>query len=137
MAKSAPATPATILIVEDEALVRHELADWLAGLGLRVLVAGDADEAIALLDSHPEIDVMMTDIIMPGSMDGLRLAHHVRERWPPVRIVVTSARFGTSQSELPLGSLFVAKPYEPPALWQALTRAIEDSRVSPPTLKAS
>lgn len=137
MAKPATLKPATILIVENEALICLELADWLTGLGLRVLLAEDADEAIALLDSHAEIDVLMTDIMMPGSMDGLRLAHHVRERWPPVRIVVASGRLDTQPCELPPGSIFVAKPFEPNALWRTLAREIEHSRFNPPTLKAS
>ena len=90
MARSHRLMPTTVLVVENEALVRLEVADRLARLGLLVLVASDADEAIVLLDAHPEIDVLFTDIRMPGSMDGVRLAHHVRNRWPPVRIIVAS-----------------------------------------------
>jgi CheY-like chemotaxis protein len=124
MAQSARLTPATILVVENEAIVRLELVDRLAEMGFVVLVAGDADEAIALLDTHPEIEVMFTDIKMPGSMDGLRLAHHVRGRWPPVRIIVASGRTGTELSELPRDSLFLAKPYAPETLAGALAQVM-------------
>ncbi len=120
MAQSAPLNPATILIVENEAIVRMELAAQLTELGLKVLVAGDADEAIDLLDAHAEIELLLTDVTMPGSMDGVRLAHHVRKRWPPIKILVTSGRPGTSLGDLPLGSAFVPKPYAPEMLRDAL-----------------
>jgi CheY-like chemotaxis protein len=112
---------ATILLVEDEALVRLELSNWLEELGLVVLEASDADEAIALLNINPQIDVLLTDIKMPGSMDGIRLAHHLRHRWPPVKIIVLSGLIDTLQADLPLSSLFVPKPYDPQKLWGALS----------------
>ena len=130
MAQFAPLKPATILVVEDHALVQLELADWLAELGLTVLTADNADEAIALLDTHPEIELMLTDIRMPGSMDGVRLAHHVAERWPPVRIIVASPKFGADLLDLPLNSLFVPKPFQREELWGALAQRKVTSRAS-------
>ena len=120
MARSHHLMPTTVLVVENEALVRLEVADRLAQLGLIVLAASDADEAITLLDTHPEIEVLFTDIRMPGSMDGIRLAHHVRDRWPPVRIIVASGMIETELSQLPAGSIFLAKPYGPETLAGAL-----------------
>jgi two-component system, response regulator PdtaR len=120
MAQIKRLNPATILVVEDDALVQLELADWLADLGLTVLTADNADQAIERLDSHPQIDLLLTDIRMPGTMDGIRLAHHVAERWPPVKIVVLSGLFRTPLCELPPNSLFVPKPYRPEELWRAL-----------------
>jgi CheY-like chemotaxis protein len=120
MAQARPLNPATILIVENEAIVRIELVAQLTDLGLKVLVASDADEAIALLDSHQEIKLLLTDITMPGSMDGIRLAHHVRKRWPPIKIIVMSGRPGTSLGDLPSGSAFFPKPYAPETLRDAL-----------------
>jgi len=122
MAQFARLNPATILVVENEALVRLELTDRLARSGLIVLVASDADEAIDLLDVHPEIEVLFTDVTMPGSMDGIRLAHHVRGRWPPVKIIVASGRIGSHLDDLPSGSLFLSKPYAPEALTVALAQ---------------
>ncbi len=121
MAQFARLKPATILVVEDDALVQLELADWLAELGLTVLTADNADEAIVLLDTHPEIELLLTDIQMPGSMDGIRLAHHVAERWPPVRIIVASGVFGTDLIDLPPRSIFVPKPFLHQELWRALS----------------
>ena len=124
MAQFARLTPATILVVENEALVRLELADRLTRSGLIVLVASDADEAIVMLDAHPEIEVLFTDVRMPGSMDGVRLAHHVRGRWPPVKIIVASGMLGAGARDLPGGSLFLSKPYTPETLEDALTEMI-------------
>jgi CheY-like chemotaxis protein len=114
--------PATVLIVEDDILVQLELADWLEELGHMVFTANNADEAIALLESHPEIDRLVTDIRMPGSMDGIRLAHYVAGRWPPVKIIVLSGILNTALSELPPNSIFVPKPYHPQTLLHALSR---------------
>ena len=114
--------PATILIVEDDVLVQLELASWLEELGHPVFTANNADEAIALLEIHPEIDRLLTDIRMPGSMDGVRLAHYVAGRWPPVKIVVLSGILNTALSELPPDSIFVPKPYHPQTLLRALSR---------------
>jgi len=117
-------TPTTILVVENEALVRLELADRLGDSGLIVLVASNADEAIALLDAHREIEVLFTDVTMPGSMDGIRLAHHVRDRWPPVKIIVASGKIGAELCDLPDGSLFLTKPYAPEELALALAQVM-------------
>ena len=114
----------TALIVENEALVRLELADELADLGLCVLAAADADEAIALMGAHPDIRLLLTDIKMPGSMDGIRLAHYVRHRWPPVKIIVVSGRLDTQLSELPLRSVFLPKPWGHRALTDALSHIL-------------
>jgi len=120
MAQSALPESCTILIVENEAIIRLELDDQLAEMGYQVLVASDAEEAIELLDAHPEIALMITDIAMPGSMDGIRLAQRVRGRWPPVRIIVTSGLGESLAFALPSSSVFLAKPYGPEALQTAL-----------------
>jgi DNA-binding NtrC family response regulator len=125
MAQYKRLSPATALIVENEVLVRTELAYIVSQAGLLVVEAGDADEAIRLLDSHPEIEVMVTDIRMPGSMDGIRLAHHVRHRWPPVQIIIASGRLETELSELPAGSDFIAKPFSHEAIEAAVRRMTE------------
>ena len=82
---------ATILIVEDEVLVRLDLASYLENAGYRVLEAGSAREAIEILERDRSIRVVFTDVQMPGDMDGLALARCIRERWPPTIIVVSSA----------------------------------------------
>lgn len=102
-----------ILVVEDEVLLRMDMADHLSGQGFRVYEAGDADEAIILLESNPDIRLVITDIDMPGSMDGLKLAEAVRNRWPPVKIIVVSGHRVVEITDLPDGSMFFSKPYSP------------------------
>jgi len=136
MTRFASHKPATVLIVESEAVVRLELSGRLSQMGLLVLVASDADEAIALLDSNPNIEVMFTDITMSGSMDGIRLAHHVRDRWPPVKIIVASGMIGTQLSDLPSDSIFLPKPYAPEALAGALSQMITGGGSRPHALRA-
>ena len=121
MGQSTPLKPTLVLVVEDEALIRLELADELADMGCAMLEAGSADEAIALVDTHPKIQILLTDIKMAGSMDGIRLAHHVRDRWPPVKIIVASGMLGTRFSDLPPGAILVTKPYRPEDIRRAVT----------------
>ncbi|MEA2951203.1 MAG: hypothetical protein QOJ96_723 [Alphaproteobacteria bacterium] len=99
----------TVLIVEDEFLVRDILEDHLTSAGYGVISAGNADEAIAILESRPDIHVVFTDIDMPGSMDGLKLAACVRDRWPPVHIIITTGK--ARPAEIPANALFIPKPY--------------------------
>lgn len=128
MAQFARLSPATILIVENEALVRLEVGHWLAEMGLIVFAANEADEAIALLDAHLEIEILLTDIKMPGSMDGVRLAHHVRGRWPRVKIIVVSGLLNTPQSDLPRNSVFIPKPFGREILRGAVARLTPGNR---------
>ena|SRR2546429_7950827 len=83
----------------------------LNGAGYDLTEAVDADHAIAILEVRRDIRVVFTDIQLPGSMDGLKLAHAIRHRWPPVHIVATSAYNATLKDELPTGSVFLPKPY--------------------------
>jgi CheY-like chemotaxis protein len=104
-------TPA-VLIVEDEPLVRLYAVRAIEDAGFEVIEAANADEAIRILEERSDIRVF-TDIHMPGSIDGLKLAHAVRNRWPPIKIIVTSGHSQVSEQELPEGGRFVAKPYRP------------------------
>jgi CheY-like chemotaxis protein len=101
-----------VLIVEDESLVRLGAVRSIEEAGFEVIEAANADEAIRILENRSDIRVVFTDIHMPGSMDGLKLAHAVRNRWPPIKIIVTSGRSQVSEQELPEGGRFFAKPYE-------------------------
>jgi CheY-like chemotaxis protein len=102
-----------VLIVEDEFLLRIDAADMIAAAGFEVLEAGNADEAIRLLEARPDITVVFTDIQMPGSMDGLKLARAVKGRWPPIKIVATSGHADVGETDLPEGGRFLPKPYSP------------------------
>ena len=94
------------LVVEDELLIRLCAVTTMEEAGFVVLEATTADEAIEILERRSDISVVFTDVHMPGSMDGLKLAHAVRNRWPPIRIIVTSGRGQIEERDLPKGGLF-------------------------------
>lgn len=100
-----------ILIVEDEILLRLDMVMSLEDEAFIVFEASDADEAIRILEAHPEICLMFTDIDMPGSMNGLKLAAAVRDRWPPIKIIVTSGHRQISDELIPIDGRFFSKPY--------------------------
>ncbi len=89
-----------------------------------MLEASNADDAISLLDAHPEVRLMFTDIDMPGSMDGLKLAAAVRDRWPPVKIIVTSGHRHMSDDTLPIVGRFFSKHYDPSRVLHAIREMI-------------
>lgn len=120
MAQSFDPARYAVLVVEDDALVRAEAVDLCEEAGFTVYEAKNADQAICQLERYSEIRVLFTDIEMHGTMDGLKLAHAVRDRWPPVTIMVTSGRVKVSKEEMPENGLFFAKPYPPDAIIQAL-----------------
>jgi CheY-like chemotaxis protein len=100
-----------VLVVEDEVLLRMDAAEVIQSAGFDVLEARSADEAISILEQRNDIRLIFTDINMPGSMDGVKLAHFVKNRWPPIKIIATSGHAKIDANELPEGSLFVPKPY--------------------------
>ena len=112
MVQSLPLRLPAILVVEDEVLVRMDLVETMEREGFKTYQAGDADGAIRLMEAHPEIKVLFTDIDMPGSMDGIKLSHYVRNRWPPVRIFVSSGHSRPSAEEMPSDSLFISKAHQ-------------------------
>ena len=101
-----------LLIVEDDLLVRMLAVEIAQEAGFSALEATDADEAIRVLQQRPDIRVVLTDIDMPGSMDGLELAVAIRHRWPPMQVVLTSGKMRPAADELPERSHFVPKPYD-------------------------
>ena len=105
-----------ILVVEDEPLIRLGLASVIEEAGYDVLEAVNADEAVRQLEKHDDVSLVLTDVDMPGSMDGIKLAHYVRGKWPPIQLVVISGKVGVRPGELPSGARIVSKPYQEPAL---------------------
>lgn len=101
-----------VLVVEDELLVRMDIVDALIEAGFSVFEADNASEAIKILSVNPQIHALFTDVDMPGSIDGLKLAAFVKDRWPPVKIIVTSGHWKVTHDMLPLNGIFVPKPYE-------------------------
>ena len=109
-----------VLVVEDEPLIRLNAVAMIEDAGFEVLEAANADEAILILENRSDIRIVFTDVHMPGSMDGLRLAHAVRDRWPPIKLIVTSGQMMVPESELPTGGRFFSKPYRPSELSRVL-----------------
>lgn len=105
-----------ILVVEDEPLIRLGLASLMEDAGYDVVEAAGADGAIRVLEADPGIGLVVTDVDMPGSMDGIRLAHFVRDRWPPIKLIVISGKVGVLPGQLPDGAQFISKPYREPML---------------------
>ena len=101
-----------VLVVEDEMLLRMRAVDMVEDAGYTAVQAVDADEAFAILESRSDVALLFTDIQMPGSMDGLQLAHAVHERWPPIKIILVSGQLKLSSSDIPRDSRFFGKPLE-------------------------
>jgi CheY-like chemotaxis protein len=104
--------PAVVLVVEDEMLLRMRAVDMVEDAGYISVEAVDADEAVAILESRSDIALVLTDIQMPGSMDGLKLAHTVHERWPPIKIILVSGQLKLAAIDIPADSRFFGKPVE-------------------------
>lgn len=102
---------ATVLIVEDEDLVRMVGTDILELGGYRVLEAANAEEALRQLENDAEVMVLFTDVNMPGTPDGLGLAKLVSDRWPDMKILVASGNVKPQPGDLPEHGLFLSKPY--------------------------
>jgi CheY-like chemotaxis protein len=106
------AGPAVVLVVEDEMLLRMRAVDMVEDAGFTSVEAVDADEAVAILESRSDIALLLTDIQMPGSLDGLTLAHAVRARWPQIKIILVSGQLKPTDTDIPADSRFFAKPIE-------------------------
>jgi len=117
--------PLTILVVEDEILVRMVAVDVLTGLGFDAVEAGDAREALQALETRADIQVIVTDVDMPGAMDGFGLARVAAARWPRTGILVTSGRTTPQATDLPARARFLAKPYSTAALLDGIRRVLD------------
>jgi CheY-like chemotaxis protein len=102
--------PAVVLVVEDELLLRMRAVDMVEDAGYTPVEAVDADQALAILESRTDIALLFTDIQMPGSRDGLALAHSVHERWPPIKIILVSGQLREASLDIPADSRFYGKP---------------------------
>ncbi|AMJ61081.1 response regulator [Bosea sp. PAMC 26642] len=112
-----------VLIVEDEPILRMDAAGFIEEAGIEVIEATSADDAIGILETHPEINVVFTDIEMPGSINGLKLAFAVRNRWPWVTLIIASGRIRPQPSEMPSEVTFLRKPYSEALVMAAVRRA--------------
>ena len=125
--------PVIVLFVEDEALVRMFAADVLREEGgFKVVEAANVDEALTVLEANADVRALITDVEMPGSLDGFTLARVVKQAWPQIGIVVTSGRMAPGPKDLPSGALFIAKPFRPADLVAAVRTVLPSPQTEIP-----
>jgi len=112
MSSNPTGSSANVLVVEDEMVLRMRAVDIVEDAGFTAVQAVNADEALSILESRSDISLLFSDIQMPGSIDGLKLAHAVHDRWPSIKIILVSGRVKLSDAERPADSRFFGKPLE-------------------------
>ena len=115
-----PSSSICVLVVEDEVFSRLHAVELVEDAGYTAVEASNADEAIAILEARKDIRIVLTDIDMPGSMDGLKLAHAIRKRWPPIELILTSGHFHLTDDDIPERGRFFQKPYRDQDIVSAL-----------------
>lgn len=103
---------ANVLVVEDEMVLRMRAVDIVEDAGFTAIQAVNADEALSILEGRSDISLLFSDIQMPGTMDGLKLAHAVHDRWPSIKIILVSGQVKVSDTDKPAESRFFGKPLE-------------------------
>jgi CheY-like chemotaxis protein len=111
-----------ILVVEDEPLLRMAAIDMVEKAGFEVVDAANATEAVSILESRTDIRVVFSDIDMPRGMDGMKLAALIRDRWPPIEIILVSGHVAAPEVQLPARSVFFSKPYRETDIVGAIKR---------------
>ena len=122
ISQTKPSSRPCVLVVEDEFFCRFHAVDLVEAAGFSAIEASNADEAIAILEARKDIRIVFTDIDMPGSMDGLNLARAIRDRWPPIELILTSGHFDVPKSDIPERGLFFSKPYRDQEIVSALQK---------------
>lgn len=115
---------AVVLVVEDNPLILTIALELVTTAGFEGVGAASADEAIAILEARADVRLVFTDVEMPGTIDGVKLAHYIRNRWPPIHLIVVSGRVIQEESQLPTGSRFFSKPYDAYAIVKEMTRML-------------
>lgn len=115
---------AVILVVEDEILTRMGIVDYLQAQGYTLLEAQTGQQALEMLAREDRVDIVFTDVDMPGGIDGLMLASEVNAGWPSIGIIVTSGKAVPSERCLPQGSQFYPKPYRADAIHTAIVQLL-------------
>lgn len=123
---------AVVLVVEDSAIIRMGAVDLVLSAGYEALEASNADEAIGVLESRADVDLVFTDVQMPGTMDGIKLAHFIRDRWPPVKLIVASGIAILAEISLPAGSRFFSKPYDDHTIRDEMARLLSSGTSAGP-----
>ncbi len=123
----APPIP-VVLVVEDEPILRMMAVDLVERAGFEAVEAAGSNDAIRILETRPDIRVVFTDIDMPGGLDGMKLAAAIRDRWPPIELIITSGKNKPAPADMPPRGLFFSKPYKRDEVTAALRRFVEHSK---------
>ena len=115
---------AVVLVVEDQPLIRFNAVELVNSAGFEAIGAKNADEAIQILHARPDIHLVFTDVEMPGTMDGIRLTHYIRTRWPKIYLIVASGQRIIAENHLPNGSKFFPKPYSDDSIVKEIKRML-------------
>jgi CheY-like chemotaxis protein len=119
------ASKRVVLAVEDMLLVRMFISDTLTDEGFRVLEAGTAAEALTILQARPDVMAVITDVEMPGGMNGYELAYRVKEQWPNIQIIISSGRSWPNADDMPADSIFLPKPVPTERLIDEVKKAVD------------
>src|SRR5437899_9802897 len=114
-----------VLVVEDDVLLRWTAIAIIEEAGFDVVEAGAGIEAISVLEKRSDIQTVFTDVELPGSINGIQLAHLIRTRWPSIRLIATSGQLRLREDDLPAGARFLHKPYAVANLTGALKELME------------
>ncbi len=126
------------LVVDDDGLLRMDVAEILEHAGFRTMEAEDGDAAILMLEQHHlDIVLMFSDVEMPGSRNGFALARETAVRWPSVAIVVASGRLKPADGDLPTGACFIGKPFSAEMVHSHLREILPDDRKPEPLRQPS
>ncbi len=121
------------LVVDDDALIRMDAADIIEEAGFRPLEAYDVDSALVVLEaSADDIQLLFTDVQMPGNRDGFALARECAERWPHIKILVASGQAKPGQDDLPEGAVFIGKPFSSEVVHTRLVELLPDGQKPEP-----
>lgn len=126
--------PPTILVVDDEALLRWHATDVLTQHGYAVIEAEDAATALTILERRPDVRLLFTDIQMPGACNGMDLARKVHERWPNMLLLVTSGGVTVSDGDIPDDGRFMAKPYHDEEIVDQIDTLMIEKGEQPPSV---
>lgn len=113
-------TPAIVLVVEDEPLLRLAAIDLVENAGYTAIPASDATEAVRILEARTDIRVVFTDVDMPRGVDGMKLAAIIRDRWPPIKVIIVSGYLDDPGDRIPAETVFFSKPYREEEVVEAL-----------------
>jgi CheY-like chemotaxis protein len=122
-----PDRKAVVLVVENDPIIRMGALQLVADAGFEAIEADSADEAIRFLEARSDIRLVFTDVGMPGTMDGIKLSHYIRGRWPPVKLIVVSGNAIIKESHLPVGAKLFPKPYRDGSIVEAMIGMLSDA----------